>query len=90
MRVNALRFRLLVVPWLARRWPRNPFLFFIDVLTLLIDLVCFVALPRGALCAVLGDYAARLDIVRLAGVIGEPGPRATRALRWARGAEADL
>ena len=90
MRIDALRFRLLVLTWLARRWPRNPFVFFADALTLLVDLVCFAVLPRRALSALLGSYAARLDSARFMGALDEPSPRVAYAVRWARGAETKL
>ena len=83
----AYRFRFLMVLWLALRWPRNPFLFFFDLLTLIIDTVLLVWLPDDARLEVMFTYAVRLDEARLDGALPVPPLCAERVLRQALGQE---
>jgi hypothetical protein len=81
------RFRFLMFLWLARRWPRNPFLFFLDVATLLFDAVLLVFLPYTARLHVMSAYAVRIDLARMQGALPEMPSWAAHALRRALGQE---
>ncbi len=77
----AYRFILIMFAWLAHRWPYNPFLFFANLASFLIDIGLLWALSSSLRLHIVTSYAVRLDCQRLTGALPPPPPWADRALR---------
>jgi hypothetical protein len=77
----AYRFILIMFAWLAHRWPYNPFLFFANLASLLIDVAFLWALSSSLRLHIVVSYAAKLDFLRFTGVLPPPPPWADHALK---------